>query len=518
MTQILYFSFVFVILCGCRINEKTAEIASSDTPFYAEQHRPQLHFSQKEKWMNDPNGMVFHKGEYHLFYQYDPDGVVWGPMHWGHAVSKDIVHWDHLPVALYPDTLGLIFSGSAVVDQLNTSGFGTLENPPLVAIYTYHSQEKEKAGRIDYQYQGIAYSLDDGKTWTKHSGNPVVKNQGVKDFRDPKVFWHADTRKWIMILAVLDHVEIWGSENLKSWSKLSDFGLGYGAHDGVWECPDLFETWVEGETNRKWVMIVSTNPGGPNGGSGTQYFIGDFDGKDFISETPKEKTAWLDYGPDNYAGITWSNAPDNRKIFLGWMSNWAYAQEVPTSPWRSAMTLPRDLVLKKVNGEYYLKSQLSPEVHTLVRTEKTYTALLVRDLLLITNDASPKVTTSFISASLEAKDFAMVLSNNIGQKCMVGFDSKTQTYYIDRSQSGKTNFSKNFFAKSIAKRVSTEGTINFTAIVDVSSIELFFDDGITLMTAIFFPDENYTDLSLTSPTDLKVHTITLKELKSVWRK
>lgn len=248
---------------------------------YAEKYRPLFHFTPKEKWMNDPNGMVYHKGEYHLFYQYHPESMVWGPMHWGHAVSKDLVHWTHLPIALYPDSLGMIFSGSAVVDKNNTTGFGTPGNPPLVAIFTYHHAEREKEGKNDFQTQGIAYSLDKGRSWTKYERNPVIGNMGVRDFRDPKVFWHEETKKWVMVLVAGDHAELYGSPDLKTWTKLSEFGKEFGAHGGVWECPDLFPLTVEGEETKKWVMIININPGAPNGGSGTQYFLGDFDGKVF---------------------------------------------------------------------------------------------------------------------------------------------------------------------------------------------------------------------------------------------
>jgi sucrose-6-phosphate hydrolase SacC (GH32 family) len=249
--------------------------------------------------MNDPNGMVFHNGEYHLFYQHNPDSTVWGPMHWGHAVSKDMIYWEHLPIALYPDSLGTIFSGSAVVDNNNTSGFGTAVNPALVAIYTYHDAEGEKAGRKDYQNQGIAYSLDNGREWITYDQNPVLRSPGIPDFRDPKVMWHEKSQQWIMALAVVDRISFYSSPNLKDWTKESEFGANIGAHGGVWECPDLFELQVEGTQDKKWVLLVSINPGAPNGGSGTQYFIGDFDGKNFtldeqFSALVGKEGVWLD--------------------------------------------------------------------------------------------------------------------------------------------------------------------------------------------------------------------------------
>ncbi|HUQ97310.1 MAG TPA: glycoside hydrolase family 32 protein, partial [Chitinophagaceae bacterium] len=327
-------------------------------PFsYNDPHRPQVHFSPSTGWMNDPNGLVFFDNTYHLFYQYYPDSTVWGPMHWGHATTTDLLHWQHQPIALYPDSLGYIFSGSAVVDSANTSGFGKDGIVPLVAIFTHHDPNGEKRGTSTYQNQSLAYSLDKGQTWTKYAGNPVLKNPGIRDFRDPKVRWHAETKKWILTLATLDRITFYSSPNLKDWTRESEFGETVGAHGGVWECPDLLPLTYKGET--VWVLIVNINPGGPNGGSATQYFTGRFDGKTF---TPlATDTRWLDYGPDEYAGITWSNT-GTRTLFIGWMSNWQYAEKVPTAKWRSATTIPRDISLEKVGDKYLVRSLPVPEL------------------------------------------------------------------------------------------------------------------------------------------------------------
>ena len=320
-----------------------------------EPHRPKIHFTPKANWMNDPNGMVFYNNQYHFFYQYYPDSTIWGPMHWGHATSTDLVHWQHQPIALYPDSLGYIFSGSAVVDENNTSGFGKDGKPPLVAIFTSHDPVGEKAGKIDFQKQSIAYSVDEGKTWTKYANNPVVKNPGIRDFRDPKVSWYEAGKKWIMALAAQDHISFYSSKDLKTWNRESDFGKEFGAHGGVWECPDLFPLDYEGK--QVWILFVSINPGGPNGGSATQYFTGVFDGNKF---TPYQTdTRWIDYGPDDYAGVTWSNT-GKRKIFIGWMSNWNYANIVPTKKWRNAATIPRDLTIEKIGDKYMLCSMPVP--------------------------------------------------------------------------------------------------------------------------------------------------------------
>lgn len=514
MRQLSLLFISALALCSCTRNELSVPEKGK---VYSEAHRPQFHFSPKEKWMNDPNGMVYHKGEYHLFYQYYPDSTVWGPMHWGHTVSTDLVHWTHLPIALYPDSLGMIFSGSAVADEKNSSGFGTPDNPPLAAIFTYHATEKEKQGRNDYQTQGLAYSVDNGRTWTKYDSNPVIKNPGMRDFRDPKVFWHEGSKKWVLILVAGDHAELYGSQDLKSWSKLSEFGKEYGAHGGVWECPDLFQLTVEGEPTQKWVMIININPGGPNGGSGTQYFLGEFDGEEFTCDTEKTKTSWIDYGPDNYAGITWSNAPGDRKIFIGWMSNWAYAQLVPTSPWRSANTIPRELKLVRINDSLYVKSTVWNELHKLMQSKKEFTSRVVNDSLNLTPELGFPVTTSIVEGSIEAKDFIIEFSNTSGQKIKVGYDSKENRYFIDRKSSGKTDFSKDFSADTHAPRIATGNTVKFTMVLDVSSIEVFFDDGVTVMTSVFFPEQDFNQLKIHSQSGpIRVNFFEVKQLSSVW--
>jgi fructan beta-fructosidase len=275
----------------------------------------------------------------------------------GHAQSKDLFHWKEMPIALYPDSLGYIFSGSAVADVNNTSGFGKNGLIPLVAIFTNHDPKGEKSGRNDFQNQSLAYSLDDGKTWTKYEGNPVLRNTGIKDFRDPKVMWFEQQKKWVMTLATQDHITFFSSKDLKAWKQESEFGKERGTHGGVWECPDLFPLTLNGK--KYWVLVVNINPGGPNGGSATQYFVGDFDGQAF--KPIDQKIRWVDFGPDEYAGITWSNT-GNRKIFLGWMSNWNYANQVPTVKWRNAMTIPRELALKNINGDIILASEPVKEI------------------------------------------------------------------------------------------------------------------------------------------------------------
>lgn len=506
-----------ILLSGACRPTANSDQTNDDDSVYRGAYRPQLHFTPASDWMNDPNGMVFHDGEYHLFYQHYPDSTVWGPMHWGHAVSSDLVRWEHLPIALYPDSLGYIFSGSAVVDKDNTSGFGTVENPPLVAIYTYHDAEKEKTGSIEYQTQGIAFSLDNGRKWTKYEKNPVLKNPGIKDFRDPKVSWHAPTKKWVMILAVLDHVELYASPDLKSWTKLSEFGKDYGAHGGVWECPDLFPLPVEGEGKQKWVMLVSINPGGPNVGSATQYFIGEFDGKTFTPDDDKSEIKWIDWGQDNYAGVTYANAPANRTIFIGWMNNWAYAQIIPTEKWRGAASLARDLGLVNIDGATFVRSTVVPELLASSTETAVLPDLKISDSVNLTTQVKFPLATSIIEGVAEAKDFSIELSNSENQIVSTGFRANTNQFFVDRSKSGENSFSKDFHGIVQADRYAKGDSIRFTIVVDVASIEVYFDGGLTVMTNLFFADGPMETLKIRSPGEgISMRDLEVRKLPSIW--
>jgi fructan beta-fructosidase len=471
-------TIVFCLLLSCANRTETLNVDPG------EPYRPQFHFTPASGWMNDPNGMVFYEDEYHLFYQHYPDSTVWGPMHWGHAVSKDMLRWEHLPIALYPDSLGYIFSGSAVVDWKNTSGFGTTETPPIVSIFTYHDMDGEKSGRVDYQTQGIAYSLDKGRSWTKYDKNPVLKNPGIKDFRDPKVSWNDVVKQWVMTLAVKDHIEFYSSPDLKQWTKLSEFGQTLGAHGGVWECPDLFPLKDE-EGKTHWVLFVSINPGGPQGGSATQYFVGDFDGKNFTSQDTI--TRWIDSGADNYAGVTWSDIParDGRRLLIGWMSNWQYAQVVPTKNWRSAMTLPWEITLSKTDLVYTLKSKPVAEVSKILGQPEC-----------ATGKASITGPSRIDFAGVDGKDFQFYLSNEIGEK--IAFSLQNGRLSFDRTASGMTNFSDVFPA---IHQVSL-GSVKVSKVemyVDAASLEIFINDGELVMTELVFPTTPYNTVTLEKP-------------------
>ena len=523
----LFYPFLFIYLLinlsACQQEDKSVAKKPAITKNLKESHRPTFHFTPPSKWMNDPNGMVYFEGEYHLFYQHYPDSTVWGPMHWGHAVSKDLVKWEHLPIALYPDELGYIFSGSAVIDWKNTSGFGKNGQPPMITIFTHHDPKGEKAKTKTFQYQSIAYSNDKGRTWTKYKENPVVPNPGIKDFRDPKIIWDDASEQWVMVFAAWDHVKFHGSPNLKDWTHLSDFGKEWGTHAGVWECPDLFPLIVKGKGKKKWVLLQSLNPGGPNGGSGTQYFVGDFDGKNFtIDATFEEKlkqdsAVWLDYGRDNYAGVTWSDVPisDGRRLFMGWMSNWDYAQVVPTENWRSAMTIPRNLVLKETYLGYQLFSEPVKELAKLNKetlkfeydTSGHYLQTIAKDKKII-----GKVTLNFSVDNVQGSFIALELSNGKGEKYWIGYNAQHNQFFSDRQSAGKKAFSEKFaIKKHIAPRHSNAKNIEMTVFFDNASVELFADKGWTVMTDIFFPNEDFNqiDLKVVNAENFVLHECTI---------
>ena len=525
-----------LLLAACSPAVPDDKNPSSGSAYYTEPHRPQLHFTPDSMWMNDPNGMVYYDGEYHLFYQYYPDSTVWGPMHWGHAVSRDLVRWEHLPIALYPDSLGLIFSGSAVVDWNNTSGFGQNGQPPMIAIFTQHLMAGEKAGRNDFQYQSIAYSNDRGRTWTKYEGNPVIPNPGLRDFRDPKVTWDAGSNQWIMVFAVRDHATFYSSKDLKHWEHLSDFGQEWGSHGGVWECPDFFPVKVEGSGVQKWVLLQSINPGAYNGGSGTQYFVGDFDGRKFTLDpgfapavrpysSGVEQAVWLDYGRDNYAGVTWSDIPpsDGRRIFIGWMSNWDYAQSVPTGVWRSASTLPRSLTLRETPEGLRLAAQPVKELESLRKAEKVFDIGSLEDEKELTADLGFPVGPMEIACDFQLSNgsrpaFSLVLSNSKGEVYRIGYDGTKNAWFSDRRLAGDTEFSSNFAqAVHYAPAPDIRENQSMRVFFDVSSAELFAADGRINLTDLFFPTEDFNRLTVVCKGgEVENLRVTCYQLDPIW--
>ena len=452
-----------------------------------ESFRPVYHHTPAYGWMNDPNGMFYKDGVYHLYFQYNPYGSVWGNMHWGHSTSTDLMHWKFEGCAIVPDAWGAIFSGSCVVDHENTAGFG---KEAVVAFYT--SAKSTPWG--DIQMQSMAYSLDNGKTFTKYEGNPILTSS-EKDFRDPKVFWYAPGKHWVMILAVGQHMEIYSSVNLKEWKKESEFGAMQGAHGGVWECPDLVEIPVEGTREKKWVLICNLNPGGPFGGSAAQYFVGSFDGKKFVNESPTQ-TKWMDWGKDNYATVTWNNAPDGRCIALGWMSNWQYANNVPTRQYRSANTLARDLTLYREGQELYLKSTPSVEVKKARGKKVSIPSFKVSEKHEIVNLFEEKqgaYEVEIVIQNAGASKIAFSLLNDKGEKVSMYYDLNRKQFVMDRSESGKVDFSKDFPAVTVAP-VNVDKELTLRLFVDRSSIEAFGEDGKFVMTNLVFPSQPYVKM------------------------
>jgi fructan beta-fructosidase len=501
-------------------------LAAAAVPYH-EPFRPQFHFTPAAMWMNDPNGMVYLDGEYHLFYQYYPYDIKWGPMHWGHAVSMDLVHWQQLPIALYPDRIGAIFSGSVVVDRFNTSGLGTRKHPPLVAVFAYHDLEREKQDVTDIESQGIAYSLDKGRSWAKYAHNPVLKSPGLRDFRDPKVFWFERSRKWIMTLAVSDHVSFYSSPDLKRWHHESDFGQGWGEHGGVWECPDLFAIRVAGEGASRHVLLVSVNPGAPNGGSGTQYFVGQFDGHQFtldagLQQQLRTSALWLDRGTDDYAGVTWSGVPaaDGRRLFLGWMSNWNYAQKVPTERWRSAMTLPRELKLVRTEHGLELHSAPVAELATLRAHNTELPPARIRAAVELTDSSAPTSGMLELTINLklnEARAINLAFRNSQHEETVFRINRAGHRYELDRARSGVVDFSKSFTALQTAPMSADDQSAQLHVFLDHSSIEIFINDGATVFTVVVFPHTPYDSVSLSADQDIDMTAGAIHELKSIWQ-
>ncbi|SOE23615.1 fructan beta-fructosidase [Spirosomataceae bacterium TFI 002] len=509
---------IFSILFGCN-NGKVVEDATTSS-LYQENHRPQFHFTPEANWMNDPNGMFYKDGEYHLFYQYYPDSTVWGPMHWGHAVSSDLVSWKHLPIGLYPDSLGYIFSGSAVVDLYNTSKLGTAENPPIVAAFTHHNMDGERAQTNDFQTQSIAYSLDGGTKWTKYKGNPVIPNTDkIKDFRDPKVIWHEPSKSWILTLAAYEKVKFYSSPNLIDWKFLSDYGIK--GDTRLWECPDLFPIKVEGTDETKWVLIVSIQKDAPNAGTATSYFVGEFDGKEFKSDVKNHK--WLDWGTDNYAFVTWDNLPkdDGRVLGIGWMSNWQYAQIVPTEKWRSAMTLPRELKLIESKSGYLLQSSPTKEFLALRGETTTLDVMNITEEKLL--EGNFKASQSELNFTIDLKKttantFGLKLQNDLGENLLVKFDKTKGKMYVDRSNSSKEKFSEDFFKKDHSAPINFgKEKLNVRMIIDAASIEIFINEGEVSFTSIFFPTKKFDTMSLFAEKGTwSINNTKIYALNSIW--
>lgn len=451
-----------------------------------EKYRPAYHHTPVYGWMNDPNGLFYKDGEWHLYYQHNPYGSQWENMHWSHSVSRDLMTWEDRGMAIAPDGLGAIFSGCCVVDNDNTAGLG---KGAIIAFYT-------SAG--ENQTQCMAYSTDNGQTFTKYSGNPVITSN-VPDFRDPHVFWHKETARWIMVLAAGQEMNIYSSADLKSWKYESAFGHGYGNHDGVWECPDLMKLPVAGTDKEKWMLVCNINPGGPSGGSATQYFTGEFDGHKFVCDTKPEVTKWMDYGKDHYAAVTFDNAPDNRHVIIAWMSNWQYANQVPTMQYRSGNSIARDLHLYEHNGDTFVGVVPSKEVDAkrgkaVVKNfsgkKKTFDAVDGAYEMVLNLSARPKTP------------LTLTLQNAKGEKVSMTYNAAEDTFSMDRTQSGETSFSDAFAAVTTAPVNGEMRTLRL--FFDKCSIEAFDGEGKMAMSNLVFPSEPYNTITVSGGKGCKV--------------
>lgn len=503
------------VLQGCKLGqEQTGEDEqqkppafeySTDPNYYTQLFRPQYHLSPESGNMSDPNGMVYFEGEYHQFYQNSGQ--------WGHAVSTDLLHWTHLPVALVRDPLGEIWSGSAVVDKNDTSGFFG-GKPGLVAIFTHFQNGT--------QSQSIAYSSDKGRTWTKYEGNPVIPNPGLKDFRDPKVIWHEPSKSWVMVVSADNRVLFYSSKDLKKWEQTGEFGADQGSHAAVWECPDLFELPVSGTDQKKWVLTVSVGNNEQTKGSTAQYFIGSFDGRTFTNENNPSDVLWTDYGKDFYAAISYSDIPaeDGRRIWLGWMSNWRYPFAMPTEPWKGNMSVPRALTLKDVPGEgLRLIQQPVKELETLRGSAVTVTDQKVApggNLFSGMKGTSYELDTEFAVGS--ESPFGIKVRTGPGQETVIRYDPKALELAVDRTKSGESSFEQGFAEAFAAPLKPEEGKIRLRIFVDESTLEVFGNDGRVVFSSLIFPSATSNGVELFADGDgITLNRADFYPMRSVWR-
>ena len=495
---------------------------------FQEEYRPLMSYSPQRNWMNDPNGLVYHDGEYHLFYQYNPNGSTWGDMSWGHAVSADLLHWTELPLALpvekdaKGDITQMFFSGSIVVDHANASGLGQPGNPAMIALYTAVLPQGLKDLPAGTQAQSLAYSLDRGRSWAQHPGNPVLKLPPgqyageYRDFRDPKLFWYEPGKKWVMALVLpnLHKALFYSSRDLVRWEYMSEFGPA-GAVGGIWECPDLIELPADGDpAHSKWVLLMSLNPGGPAGGSGMQYFVGDFDGKTFTADG---QAHWLDYGADFYAGVTYDGVPDGRRLLVGWMNNWLYGQQVPTLPWRSAQSVPRELGLRTLDGKIQLVQQPLAEFERL-RGERLFGAsALAPGPHAIAAPAGPVDVTLRLRPANAQRSGIRVRSNGAGEYTEVGYDATAAAVYLDRSRAGRAGFHAQFAARHNAPVALRGGELSLRLLVDQGSITVFAGHGEVVLTDQIFPGPASNEITVFSEGgQARIADLNIWTMKSIW--
>lgn len=473
---------------------KSVSLADTFDTSNREKYRPAYHHTPLYGWMNDPNGMFYKDGVWHLYYQYNPYGSKWQNMSWGHSTSTDLINWENHPVALRPNGLGMVFSGSCAVDKGNSTGYG---DNAVVGMYTSADAS---------QVQSLVWSADGGDTFEFYPGNPVITLES--EARDPNMFWDENAKQWVLLLAhALEHeMLVFTSPDMRSWTLQSSFGKGLGAQEGVWECPDLFKLPVDGSGEEKWVLLCNLNPGGPFGGSATQYFVGDFDGKVFTPDKDADgnvPTKWMDYGKDHYATVSWSDAPDSRRTVIGWMSNWQYAAEVPTQQFRSANTLPREVGLfKGADGQIYASSQPSPELVALrgslkLDVRKASVGKNPRTYLLPSSNSG--VCEILLDIDARGADVvSLTLKNDGNEKVVMKYDAAAHTLSFDRRESGVVDFSQDFPAVTVSPTFEDENRVSLRIFIDRSSIEVFGNDGKFVMTNLVFPTKPYSTLSISS--------------------
>lgn len=507
----VFFLAIITLVISCKNQEVKEEIVVN----MMESYRPSYHFTPPQNWMNDPNGMFYYKGQYHLFYQHNPFGIKWGHMTWGHATSEDMLNWKHQPIAIPEENDIMIFSGSAVVDWKNTSGFGSEENPPIIAIYTgYHTKD-------NIQEQSIAYSLDEGTTWTKYENNPVL-DLGLIDFRDPKVMWYEPENKWIMTvsLAVDRKIQFYSSTNLKDWKLMSEFGPT-GSVSGKWECPELFQLKTEDGLESKWILEIDVDNGSPAGGCGAQYFIGEFDGKIFTRdiETSNEGNVnWLDFGKDFYGAVTWSDIPkeDGRTLWIGWMNNWQYATEIPTKDWRSSMSIPREVFLKKdkkgvfkvaqkpiIEINKYLKEVTTIENGSIDSVNKAFAAIPSEKQLQVAFEIT-------LDKNQLSESIALELSSNKKLVLNLTIDATNKILKTTRGIQGNVDFHPEFpFINETPFEYNNQYQLKLYVIVDTSTIEVFVNDGDFVLSNQIFPLFELNKFKLNSMKNLEIKNFKL---------
>ena len=482
---------------------------------FREKYRPQLHFSSPENWLNDPNGLVWNDGVFHLYYQHNPTGNDWGNMHWGHATSKNLIDWELRPIALHaePWGLGYMFSGCAVVDHANTSGLGSEDKPPMVAIYT-------SCDVSGVQAQSIAHSLDNGETWTQYEGNPVIPNPGLRDFRDPKVIWHSATQKWVLTLAADDHVELYLSDSLTSWKRICRFEKPFGSHKGVWECPDLYPLKTP-DGQEKWVLVVSVCAEHSKRDESIQYFIGDFDGENFKAQHNEEM--WLDYGADNYGAVTWDGVPaaDGRRVMIGWMSSWRYARAMPTYPWRGNMTIPREIRIVDAGKGYALASRPVREIEDLRLETRELEAAAgssggVQELFSSLAPELLDIDLTFRWPEGESRSFGIRFANAAGEKAAIAVYTAASILVVDRTTVGQKIPNPEFAERFEAPLRELGGSIDLRIIKDTASVEVFADEGRSVISANLFYDEPFEEVSIFGVNDVEISG-EVSVLRSIWR-